>query len=184
MQMKKILNFLFILIFAGFITSCADEDELVKERIESLDNAEDTVVIYIKGSVDFSNYVAVGNSLTAGYMDGALYKAGQLNSMPNLLASSFTQVDSGEFVQAIIDHPNGFNASFSDPSKGVIKGRTILDTSIPGPVPTDDGDIVTLQTPFSGDRLNNYGIPGIRAVEIASGLLGDPTTGNPYYNAI
>ena len=34
------------------------------------------------GSVDFSKYVAIGNSLTAGYADGALYTSGQENSYP------------------------------------------------------------------------------------------------------
>ena len=31
------------------------------------------------GSADFSNYVAVGASFTAGYTDGAIFKASQQN---------------------------------------------------------------------------------------------------------
>ena len=36
------------------------------------------------GNADFSHYVALGNSLTSGYRDGALYKEGQLESYPEV----------------------------------------------------------------------------------------------------
>ena len=49
------------------------------------------------GSADFSKYVAVGNSLTAGFSDNALFKAGQQNSYPNILAQQFAEVGGGEF---------------------------------------------------------------------------------------
>ncbi|GBL35587.1 hypothetical protein EMGBS15_11820 [Filimonas sp.] len=48
------------------------------------------------GEADFSRYVAIGNSLTAGYTDGALYKDGQINSYPNMLASQFMQAGGEE----------------------------------------------------------------------------------------
>ena len=35
----------------------------------------------VAGQAEFSKYVAVGNSLTAGFMDGALYNRGQENSL-------------------------------------------------------------------------------------------------------
>ena len=43
------------------------------------------------GSLDLSKYVSLGNSLTAGYTDGALFKASQQMSMPNLLAQKFAK---------------------------------------------------------------------------------------------
>ena len=43
-----------------------------------------------KGKADFTRYVAVGNSLTAGYSDGALYRSGQQNSYPAMLAEQFS----------------------------------------------------------------------------------------------
>ena len=39
---------------------------------------------YSAGDADFSSYVAVGNSLTAGYMDGTVSRGSQVNSFPNL----------------------------------------------------------------------------------------------------
>lgn len=38
------------------------------------------------GQADFTHYVALGNSLTAGYQDGALFRSGQRNSYPAILA--------------------------------------------------------------------------------------------------
>ena len=35
------------------------------------------------GSADFSSFVTIGNSLTAGVSDGALYEEAQKNSFPN-----------------------------------------------------------------------------------------------------
>ncbi|HYE80337.1 MAG TPA: G-D-S-L family lipolytic protein, partial [bacterium] len=45
-----------------------------------------------RGSADFTRYVAVGNSLTAGFGDNGLYREGQLNSYPNILAQQFARV--------------------------------------------------------------------------------------------
>ena len=39
-----------------------------------------------KGSADFTRYVALGNSLTSGYRDGALYIDGQNESYPSMIA--------------------------------------------------------------------------------------------------
>ncbi len=49
------------------------------------------------GSANFTRYVAIGNSLTAGYADGALYKNGQANSYPNMLSQQFMLAGGGAF---------------------------------------------------------------------------------------
>jgi len=51
------------------------------------------------GNADFTTFVALGNSLTAGYTDGALFKAGQNSSMPNLMAQKFAMAGGGDFTQ-------------------------------------------------------------------------------------
>ena len=38
------------------------------------------------GTADFTKYVALGNSLTSGYRDGALYLDGQNESYPSMIA--------------------------------------------------------------------------------------------------
>lgn len=54
---------------------------------------------YTSGEANFSSYVAIGNSLTAGYMDGTVSKGSQANSYPNLLAQQFALVGGGAFTQ-------------------------------------------------------------------------------------
>ena len=53
------------------------------------------------GPLDFTSYVAVGNSLTSGYTDGGLYNEAQANSYPALLAQQFAKTGKGPaaFVQ-------------------------------------------------------------------------------------
>jgi hypothetical protein len=57
----KIKNLVFLLI-AALLFACKPE----------LDNITTT-----DGQADFSKYVAIGNSLTAGYTDGELFLSGQ-----------------------------------------------------------------------------------------------------------
>ena len=45
------------------------------------------------GSVDMTKIVSVGNSLTAGFMDNALYAAGQTNSFPAILAKQASELN-------------------------------------------------------------------------------------------
>src|ERR1051325_5578705 len=60
------------------------------------------------GNLDFSRYVAVGNSLTAGYSDGSLYRSGQERSYPAILAAQFAMVGGGEFRQPLLNSEGGY----------------------------------------------------------------------------
>jgi len=51
-----------------------------------------------------SEFAAIGNSLTAGYMDTGLRKEGQANSVPRLIATQMG-LDSSQFSQPYIDSP-------------------------------------------------------------------------------
>lgn len=61
------------------------------------------------GSADFSKYIAIGNSLTAGFADGGLYLDGQRVAFPNLLAEQMESAGGGEFTSPFFDdeHANG-----------------------------------------------------------------------------
>ena len=78
--MKK---YIALLAVAGlFFASCSDDDENIIP-----DGPDPTQPIeYTSGTADFSRYVAVGNSLTAGLSDAALFIEGQTASYPNMLA--------------------------------------------------------------------------------------------------
>ena len=64
--MKKFIISTFAISALLFTASCEDE----------FDNDVNDVVV-TKGEADFSNYISIGNSLTSGYRDGALYQDGQ-----------------------------------------------------------------------------------------------------------
>ncbi len=87
--MKK---FYALFLFVGVLfVSCVEDDTPL-----TIDPDPDPIV-YTSGTADFSNYVAVGNSLTAGFSDNALFIDGQVASLPNMLASNFALAGGGSF---------------------------------------------------------------------------------------
>lgn len=141
------------------------------------DNPLPTPPTYTSGSTDFSNYVAIGNSLTAGLMDGALYNIGQSNSVAAILATSFAATVDGDYTfnQPDINSENGFNIGISpNPSNGITFGRFKLDTDARIPSPVINGEAPTA---YSGPALNNFGVPGLTLLQ-----LDDPAAANnPFY---
>src|SRR5690606_28429686 len=89
----KRFNLLYILI-SVFIFACKP----------SIDTPQTSA-----GDVDFSTYIAVGNSLTAGFADGGLYLEGQKVAFPNLMAEQMKSVGGGDFMSPFFDeqHANG-----------------------------------------------------------------------------
>lgn len=74
-----------------FTVSCQNDFE---------NSTEDVVVT--SGEANFSKYIALGNSLTAGYRDGALYSSGQAESYPSMLAMQMKLAGGGEFKQPMM----------------------------------------------------------------------------------
>ncbi|WPP49442.1 SGNH/GDSL hydrolase family protein [Catalinimonas niigatensis] len=170
--MKSLYTFYATLLsLALLFSACNTEDELIEERLENNPLPPTTTLSGDPGELNLSKYVAIGNSLTAGLMDAALYTGGQQNSFPNILAEHLQNVEgleAGTFNQPDIDSENGYNVSANDPNNpgGQVAGRFKLDISIPGPVPT----VGELLTPYDGDRaqLNNFGVPGARVLDAAT----------------
>lgn len=150
------------------------------------------------GSADFTKFVVLGNSLTAGFQSNALFDMGQMNSLGAILSQQFAEVGGGEFVQPDINHENGFNSLFSDlsdpnPSNWVVKGRLILAGNPPLPTPVDS-DLGAVPIPavnpgfiYSGAPVNNFSVPGIllgQALIPQTGdwsLFGVDPRFNPFY---
>ncbi len=132
------------------------------------------------GSADFSNYIAVGNSLTAGYSDGGLYLQGQQQSYPALLAQQFKTVGGGEFVQPL------FGAGQENGSGYLrLAGFTAAGNPITANVTTNlaiRSVNPTLYTRFEG-AVNNLGVPGIRLSDIQTPGYGS-TQGNAFFERI
>lgn len=166
------------------------------------------VVTPSKGTADFTKFVAIGNSLTAGYQAGALFTEGQKNSLGAILAQQFATVGGGAFNQPDINSVNGFNTTTTNPPAGsaTILGRIVLfdpDGSGPrsaGPAAlgtpartvTCPSTVSTPAVPGSGDApaafsgnkaaLNNFGVPGIQLIQAIIPQTGGPSTGNPAFN--
>lgn len=138
-----------------------------------------------KGSADFTKYVAVGNSLTAGYADGGVYREGQLNSYPNILAGQFKTVGGGDFVQPLFAE-NQANGSGYIRLRGLPATASSLprfDTArtqlgVRGVTPTGR----LLYTKFT-DANQNLGVPGIRMSDILTPGYGS-TQGNPFFERL
>ncbi|MCP3954480.1 MAG: G-D-S-L family lipolytic protein, partial [Desulfobacterales bacterium] len=133
---------------------------------------------YSSGTADFSTFVALGDSLTAGYADGALYRHGQENSYGAILAQQFALVGGGAFLQPLM--PVEATGSLNFGGFDVIADDRYLlyptgDPESPvGPARLSD---VTPSLVISTDissRLtgpfNNMGVPGAKAYHL--GILG------------
>ncbi|WP_035073117.1 hypothetical protein [Anditalea andensis] len=159
--MKNIKNYIYLLSF-GLLSACQYEFP------------EDAVLEPTPGQANFTKMVSIGNSLTAGFMDGTLYNRGQENSFAVILAEQFKTVGGGDFNVPHINSENGFY--IMGPNNTPL-GRLVLTinptTGATGPAPIGPGD---LPGPFTGERasLNNFGIPG---VTLATALI--PATGGP-----
>ena len=140
-----------------------------------------------KGTADFTKTVAVGSSLTAGFMNGALYTAGQNASFMSILTKQMKSVGGGEFNQPDINAVNG-DYGITQGSPGVagrlyLKGvsGTGCSTVTPAPAPKLPGNAITA---YSGDKtkLNNFSAYRASIQLSLTPALGGPATGNAFYN--
>lgn len=179
--MKKILALL--AFFALFIISCSSDDNAPLDPTP----IEPTPENYTAGSADFSNYVAVGNSLTAGYSDNALFIDGQTASYPNMLATSFAVAGGGEFkIPFVADNLGGLTLG----GQSITANRLILSfvSGSPSPVPKEGTGTTEVSNVLDGP-FNNMGVPGAKSFHLAApgyGNVAGVATGaaNPYYARI
>ncbi|MGN7203053.1 SGNH/GDSL hydrolase family protein [Pedobacter sp. SAFR-022] len=151
-MMKKnyVAKSLLALVAAGAIASCKPS---LQENIPS------------NGEVDFSRYIAVGNSLTAGYADGGLYLEGQQNSFPEILAKQFKAVGGGDFNSPFFSEAqangsgylqfNGFGPTGS-PIMGNVTNNTAWTSAARTSLAKYDG------------TFNNYGVPEMKVALLES----------------
>ncbi len=134
------------------------------------------------GSANFARYLAVGNSLTAGYEDNGLYLDGQVNSYPNMLAQQFAKAGGGAFTQPLFTSAQsngsgylrlaGFTATGSPITAAVTTSLAVRGGTAAAPLYTKYTDVI-----------NNLGVPGIKLADIQTAGYGS-TQGNPYFERI
>jgi hypothetical protein len=120
------------------------------------------------GDAVFTNYLAVGNSLTAGYSDGSLTVTGQLNSYPQRLFEQFSLVGAkGPFIQPLVEGDFGY--PFPKKVLALLRNPCNYNDSFLGPVDNygspDTLGSYTYTSPVNNGQINNIGVPGIRMVD-------------------
>ncbi|NRB60676.1 MAG: G-D-S-L family lipolytic protein [Winogradskyella sp.] len=181
--MKKIK---YILLSFLTLSIVACENELVEDLREVRSNTTEVVLPELNtGSADFSNYVSIGPSFTAGFTDNGLFIAAQENSFPNILASQFANGNGGSFTQPLM------NDNFGGLALG---GQRLTDPRLvfggAGPVPLESViGPVTVSTDLALNNpagpFNNYGVPGAKSFHFLApgyGNIGNLALGlaNPY----
>lgn len=127
------------------------------------------------GTADFSTYIAVGTSLTAGEADGGLYNAGIQAAFPNLLAGQFALAGGGSFTSPLFPANQADGTGYLKLTGLNADGTPIITQVAPQAIrgqTTYLGTPVTLYTKYTGN-LSNFGIPGIKVANVL-----DPNYGN------
>lgn len=86
---KYLILFLSVTVVTGLYYGCEDRNELTPPSPPSA------------GSANFTKFVSIGNSLTAGYQSGSLYESAQMYSFGSLIAKQVGTV----FEQPIMSDP-------------------------------------------------------------------------------
>lgn len=155
-------NLLKPIAFAAFFTSC---DNTTTENPTP------------STKLDFSKFIAIGSSTTAGFMNGGLYRDGQTAAFPNLIA----QQVSAKFEQPTFstEQANGTGywmttANNTTPSFTKVSDKTAIRSTSP-----------LLYTKYSGS-INNYAVANLRMSDMGKAGLGNSTKTdfNPFFERI
>ena len=170
------IKYIFYLIVLVFISSC---QPVVDDFTPSA------------GRADFSSYVVVGNSLSAGYADAALYSSGQEYSFSNIIAQQLQYVgNNGTFKIPMMPTEEGVRPNLT--SQGVYYTTKLVvgystdclgNTSLAPVLANTDPNQQTLEVQLNASvadqgPFNNVSVPGIKITHIflpGYGML------NPYY---
>jgi lysophospholipase L1-like esterase len=163
-MVKYLSNLLFIIFAIVLVSGCKDRSDITSPPSKS-------------GSADFTRYVAIGNSITAGYQSSALYQDAQQYAYGNLIAQ---QVNTS-FAMPLVSQPGLggqlYVHSFSTTSADI---RQLPSTGSPLNV--------NYPAPY-----NNLGIPGALLWDVlnakssttcASYLLSAIPTPNPFFDLV
>lgn len=157
-----IKNIKWLLLVSLTIVACTSSDD----EVVTVPNSSDRLPL-TAGEANFSKYVALGNSLCAGYSDGALFIKGQQGSYPNILSQQFALVGGGEFkIPFMDDNIGGFSAGgfqFSPTPVRLFLNGCTLPESVPGVGATQLGVSIAANGPY-----NNTGVPGAKCIHLVT----------------
>jgi lysophospholipase L1-like esterase len=137
MKIFKIISIIILSLFIVFMGCTLEEPDVKKTESNT-------------GSYDLSRYVAIGNSLTAGYQSGSLVDIHQKYSFPKLIAG---QLGIGTFEQPTVSYPGMPNIMVLE--------------SLTGDIGYAEGTGAPTNSGY-GVPYNNLGIPGIVLADVDS----------------
>ncbi|MCH7974592.1 MAG: hypothetical protein IH949_12045, partial [Bacteroidetes bacterium] len=167
--MKKYHNKLKYLVFALafgvlYISGCGDDDDVIVNPPPA----------FSTGTANFAMYVAIGNSLTAGFQSNALSQRDQVWSFPSMLARQVQAA--GTFEQPLIKNPGiGGRLRLLN-----LAPTIVAETSV-DPVAASNLNIA-LSRPY-----NNLGIPGSILFDMADEAdfgVKSVARGNPFFSLV
>jgi len=189
--MKNLKYILYSLALLAFV-ACNEPIDILEEQ------GIDTTVVQLPalsaGSADFSTYVSLGNSLTAGFTDNALFRASQENSFPNILAQKFSMLGGGNFTQPMMNDNVGGLLLAGNPIISPTSGNRLFAPRLvfggAGPVPlqsinpgAESSTDFALNNPTG--PFNNMGVPGASSFHLIAPGYGNianfPAAANPYF---
>ncbi len=154
MYINKIKHILLFFALSAFIACEAEIDQYTPDP----------------GEANFTTFVAVGNSLLAGFADGDLYRSGQENSLANIMAGQLMHTGLGSFKQPLMKDELGFGNRLV---LAMVNG-SLMPVPMPGtPDPANFANIYQAEGPF-----HNMGVPGAKVSHLFFEGYG---TLNPYY---
>jgi hypothetical protein len=164
-----------LLVSLTFAACTTKEDEVVDNN--SSDNLPLTA-----GSANFSKYVAMGNSLTAGFSDGALFKEGQNTSWTNIISQQFALVGGGTFkIPFMSDNLGGFSVGGNPlPASLGLGVRLFFNGCAPTSVAGISGTNLTTSVAAAGPY-NNTGVPGAKCINLVTPGY---ASANPYFGRL
>ncbi|HRS07628.1 MAG TPA: SGNH/GDSL hydrolase family protein [Bacteroidia bacterium] len=141
-------------------------------------------------SIDFSKFVALGSSYTAGYQNNALFDMGQQNSFAAILAGQLKKVGGGEFLQPLVSGNDGAGFNFFlqtyIPQTKLNYGTTCNATPGFFTFPSNVTDIVAVETYIGNNApYNNMGVPGMKSSDLDNANFGSTDlllSKNPFYS--
>lgn len=172
--MKKIIISTIAVSALFFTTSCENDFDTDVKDIQ-----------VTQGEANFSNYISLGNSLTSGFRDNALYIDGQNESYPSIIAGQMKLAGGGNFVQPLMADNNGGLLLGSTPiqaTKLYIQSFTNGSPNITNVAAAPTTNIANKVT----GPLNNFGVPGAKSFHLIAPGYGNIAgvvagTANPYY---
>jgi hypothetical protein len=138
------------------------------------------------GDIDPSKFVAVGGSVTAGFLDDGLSYEGQQNSLAAILANQLSLVGATGFSQPFLPESSvGINLDGNAPFKLGYKTDCENVTSLSPIRKAISGDQSILTTNIFVSSFRNMGVPHLKSIDLNTNGYGNSLNGpgnfNPFF---